>query len=382
MARKVLIPFILFLALLGFSLISILHFFHIQELPKESIGVVLDDVISNTIPSKDDDYWFSSATCTNQGSASWDGVKWRLKLKNVTQTRTKCNLKFSKTMNIRLHSTMGSFTDSTLEKTVTISKANVSTELENIIKPTYGSAKYLFLSYNSKEDGTGVTLSYESLLQGITEYYAVWKKNFATISIGSPNSLPTYNSSDFFYANNIYVGSGGSVRVYQNAHETTLLNYTFDPAFQINAFFLIVYQKNTNTELLRLFNTVNEQITTFNLDSGWYTLETRLNGSKNDLKHYSDFYFEKGKKYKVRAIIEKISANTNWKVSNLGLYEVYEPVEILLGEKFTKPNITFYKPGYTIGESWYTDYERTKLFDFNTPITQDMTLYPGLVKNS
>jgi len=379
MARKVLIPFILFLALLGFSLISILHFFHIQELPKESIGVVLDDVISDTIPSKDGDYWFSSATCTNQGSASWNGMNWTLKLNNITKTRTKCNLQFSKTMNIHLHSTLGLFTDNATEKTVTISKSNVSTELENIIKPTYGSAKYLFLSYNSKEDGTGVTLSYESLLQGITDYYAVWKKNFATVSFRSSNLLPIYTLE------NDQIPEGAQVtQINQREYLTTDLYFITDETFETNAFALLLVDLNNYKILNSLFNYPEGERTqtfTFTLDSGTYTLETRLNGSKKDIKLYHDYYFTKGKTYSVHANISSSENRTKWSITSLSLQEVIDPIEVILGNTVTRPNTTIYKPGYTIGELWYTDYERTKLFDFNTPITEDITLYPGFRTN-
>ena len=75
------------------------------------------------------------------------------------------------------------------------------------------------------------------------------------------------------------------------------------------------------------------------------------------------------------------SDGLTWKVSQLFLSQIIPSETISYGSKATKPDVYLYKNGYTVGEKWYTDYERTKEFDFNTPLTETTNLYAGLRAN-
>ena len=113
---------------------------------------------------------------------------------------------------------------------------------------------------------------------------------------------------------------------------------------------------------------------TFTGETGRYTLETRLNGSRSDIRQVESYYFTKGKEYSINGVLSVSSDKLTWKVSQFLLSEEIPSSTISYGAKATKPSTKLYKPLFTVGEKWYTDYARTKEFDFNTSVTKDITL--------
>lgn len=63
-----------------------------------------------------------------------------------------------------------------------------------------------------------------------------------------------------------------------------------------------------------------------------------------------------------------------------GISTTVDPVQVKYGEKISEPSVTLTVKGYTFA-GWYTDENCTTKFDFNTPVTEDMTLWAGWLKD-
>ena len=58
------------------------------------IGLTIDGSSTNTFPNKDSGYAIDFITCDKGASGVWDYENWGLKVRNVTQSRTKCQINF------------------------------------------------------------------------------------------------------------------------------------------------------------------------------------------------------------------------------------------------------------------------------------------------
>ncbi len=63
-----------------------------------------------------------------------------------------------------------------------------------------------------------------------------------------------------------------------------------------------------------------------------------------------------------------------------GIDTKVDSVQVKVGEKISAPDVTLTAKGYTFA-GWYTDEACTAKFDFDTPITEDMTLWAGWLKD-
>lgn len=90
--RKKLFIILSIVCLLTISSISFIYYK--QSTKVESIiGAYIDGEYSTTLPSKGSGYAVEKIVCDNNKSASWDNVKWGLKLSNWS-TRSRCNIYF------------------------------------------------------------------------------------------------------------------------------------------------------------------------------------------------------------------------------------------------------------------------------------------------
>ena len=90
--RKKLFIILSIVCLLTISSISFIYYK--QGTKVESIiGAYIDGEYSTTLPSKGSGYAVEKIVCDNNKSASWDNVKWGLKLSNWS-TRSRCNIYF------------------------------------------------------------------------------------------------------------------------------------------------------------------------------------------------------------------------------------------------------------------------------------------------
>lgn len=63
-----------------------------------------------------------------------------------------------------------------------------------------------------------------------------------------------------------------------------------------------------------------------------------------------------------------------------GISTTLDPVQVKSGEKISEPDVTLTAKGYTFA-GWFTDKDCKTKFDFNTAITEDMTLWAGWLKD-
>ena len=63
-----------------------------------------------------------------------------------------------------------------------------------------------------------------------------------------------------------------------------------------------------------------------------------------------------------------------------GISTTVDPVQVKSGEKISAPDVTLTAKGYTFA-GWFTDKDCKTKFDFNTAITEDMTLWAGWLKD-
>ena len=209
-----------------------------------------------------------------------------------------------------------------------------------------------------------------------------FKEKEIKVKFQTPNLLPDYNNAKWSFPS----GLGVSVNT-TNYYDTTSIQFKTHSSFQSNALYLILLNnENTNIiEVIEQFKTnmpTRNEIYEFTHETGHYTLETRLNGSKNDIKYIDSFYFVKGKKYKIQADVNVSKDKLTWNIENLAMYENVEDQIIKAGETIAKPHIELSKKGYTLSDEWYTNPERTEKFNFQTPINQDMTLYAAWNANT
>ena len=202
-----------------------------------------------------------------------------------------------------------------------------------------------------------------------------------TVSFISPNILPDYENDKWLYDKTV----PASVKVDSYSYMTTSMHFQTHPSYLTNAFYFILMDSNQTSILENIVsfgaNTTNKDIIyEFPYDTGWYSLQSRLNGSDKDFLYYTDFYFTKGKQYRIQGDVKVSADKLTWDVENLAIYEEIPSVTIKAFETVSKPNVEIFKPGYTVGEKWYTDYNRTQEFDFNTPLTDDIALYAGITK--
>ena len=191
------------------------------------------------------------------------------------------------------------------------------------------------------------------------------------------NLLPTYDSSSWYTPNN------DNVKISQSSYGSTTFNIATKPEYASGAFGFILKKDSSNLEWITHFSATLDTkriFYEFTNNTGNYVLETRLNGGKADLKEYNDYYFTNGKIY-IFEIGSVITSSSEWQINNATLSEYIPDSLVLNGDKISKPDTNIYKPGYTVGNKWYTDYERTKEYDFNTPVTSDLILYAGMEKN-
>ena len=209
-----------------------------------------------------------------------------------------------------------------------------------------------------------------------------FKQKDVTVNFQMPNLLPEYNNSKWVFTS----GLGVSVNA-NNYYDTTSIQFNTHSSFQSNALYLILLDE-TGTNILENIasfgsNTqARDKIYEFTHETGQYTLETRLNGSKQDIKYLDSFSFTKGKKYKLQADVSVSEDRLTWNIENFALYENVESQTIKPGTTVSKPEVSVTKKGYTLSDDWYTNKERTEKFDFQTPITQDMTLYAAWTANT
>ena len=201
-----------------------------------------------------------------------------------------------------------------------------------------------------------------------------------TVNFETGNLLPEYDESVFFG------GSTFKVEYTNNLFKSTTINFTTDSSYKSNSFNLILKKDEPTLTYDFFFYIENNQSVekdwTYTGETGNYTLETRLNGSGIDVRNWITYLFTNGTTYHAKATTKSGFSNTIWFVEDLSLSIVIPSEKVNYGDNITKPDTNIYKPGYTVGNKWYTDYERTNEFDFNTPITSDITLYAGMEKNS
>ena len=209
-----------------------------------------------------------------------------------------------------------------------------------------------------------------------------FKQKDVTVNFQMPNLLPEYNNSKWVFTS----GLGVSVNA-NNYYDTTSIQFNTHSSFQSNALYLILLDE-TGTNIIENIasfgsNTqTRDKIYEFTHETGQYTLETRLNGSKQDIKYLDSFSFTKGKKYKLQADVSVSEDRLTWNIENFALYENVESQTIKPGTTVSKPEVSVTKKGYTLSDDWYTNKERTEKFDFQTPITQDTTLYAAWTANT
>ena len=211
-----------------------------------------------------------------------------------------------------------------------------------------------------------------------------FKEKECVVNFETGNLLPDYPSSGWSMIGNATTTNTAIVTTNQT-YETSVIQFKALDVMYSNAFHIILNDEENTIYLNQLLygqaNSQNEVSFDIARDTGWYTLETRLNGSNGDFRYYAKYYFVKGDKYKLTADIITSFDSVYWLIKGLMLKKKIAPITLKCGGVISKPSTSIYKPGYTVGNKWYTDYERTKEFDFNTPITSDITLYAGMEAN-
>ena len=90
--RKKLFIILSIVCLLTISSISFIYYKQSTKV-EPIIGAYVDGEYSTTLPSKGSGYAVEKIVCDNNKSASWDYVKWGIKLSNWS-TRSRCNIYF------------------------------------------------------------------------------------------------------------------------------------------------------------------------------------------------------------------------------------------------------------------------------------------------
>ena len=93
MSKKLLLFFVYCL----FFLLQLNYFdFEISEKDIDSslIGLTINGVSTTTFPNKESDLAIGQILCDKGASGVWDYENWNLKIKNITQSRTKCQINF------------------------------------------------------------------------------------------------------------------------------------------------------------------------------------------------------------------------------------------------------------------------------------------------
>ena len=65
-----------------------------KDIDSSLIGLTIDGSSTNTFPIKDSGYAIDSINCDKGASGVWDYESWTLRIRNVTQSRTKCQINF------------------------------------------------------------------------------------------------------------------------------------------------------------------------------------------------------------------------------------------------------------------------------------------------
>ena len=95
MSKKLLFLFVFIV--FSFVLLNIEYYeFELSEKDIDSslIGLTINGSSTNTFPNKDSGLTVDSIVCDKGSSGEWDYENWGLKIKNITQSRTKCQINF------------------------------------------------------------------------------------------------------------------------------------------------------------------------------------------------------------------------------------------------------------------------------------------------
>ena len=94
MSKKLLILFVFHVVFL-----MSIHFYELKtneiDIQKNTIiGITINGSSTTNFPSKDSGLAIDSILCDKGSSGVWDYENWSLKIKNITQSRTKCQINF------------------------------------------------------------------------------------------------------------------------------------------------------------------------------------------------------------------------------------------------------------------------------------------------
>ena len=148
------------------------------NLPKDNLyfSIYINDTISNTIPDKNDGYYFNfeKSYCTEGAEINWNWQTWVPTISNLSNTKTKCNFYFDEkyTEDI-LNGTDPILSEElipiNISDTGVVTRANLSKEWYNYGKKQWANAIIL------NEENTANLYSVESVIpESAIESYFVW----------------------------------------------------------------------------------------------------------------------------------------------------------------------------------------------------------------
>ena len=137
-----------------------------------NLAVTIDGNLSKIFPSKDSGKSVSSIECNKGASASWDYKNWMIQVKNVTETRTKCQVHFvTKYHDSVLNGADPELRDGlipiTIDESGVVRKASLGSEWYNYSDKTWANALILEDMYVEYAEG-------EIIPESNIESYFVW----------------------------------------------------------------------------------------------------------------------------------------------------------------------------------------------------------------
>ena len=93
MLKKISLLGLIFTIILLFSF-SFFIVENVYDNTESLIGLTIDGVSTKNFPSKTSGYAIKSILCDKDATGVWDYESWTLKIRNMTQSRTKCQINF------------------------------------------------------------------------------------------------------------------------------------------------------------------------------------------------------------------------------------------------------------------------------------------------
>jgi len=136
------------------------------------VALTIDGVASTTFPAKGSGKAISSIECTNGATGAWDYTNWNLIVRNMSKTRTKCQVHFvTKHTDPALNGADPVLTDGLIPVTIsndgTVKKAKLGSEWYNYTNKQWANAVTLVDNTVSYDDGATIP-------ENMIESYFVW----------------------------------------------------------------------------------------------------------------------------------------------------------------------------------------------------------------